>query len=733
MPKEKIGSLGPYITSVDHDASEFTDHIGSVMQDVSFALKMEPTRANTGRIYDEFMDSLGLARLEKAGGNEPADTEKYDIGDVTRLFNKVRLLGNSQRYGKPIDVYKLTEEEKRVWELYSHPANFDFPTSPRALETWTYVQRLAAAIHRGMLRKGDKSEFAFDPETIMFFVQALSKPELRRALHATQFNPAVLKGTEDQKLRALVPFLAATGAMNVREGSYDDEGQPIPTEGGGPVYRGLDHFFPTTSGPRAEQNKEIRRELAEIARKSHALSEQNVAHLRSASPEKIATARYIAVQLTKRMRQGLRTPDYVMPSVVYDLLYKGFDKAATVDPILFAWSEKLRQERELNKDKAKGEVHQEISLEAAWQNAPAQYKKPKNDALVLKILRRIDERKLQFYTLADVLGEGDRATAEVRALLNHPEPARKLWEWGWNRAHTAQGWQTTEVLRKLAKRFGYTKPDSFVKRPEDVSKKPVVTAPAAPTAGTDSAVVASVAPAPTPVPTSEDIVSAAAIEASPEQAEDDTSVLKTAASYTKAERAGIVDAAQALFGKTGSSQKGLFEASFDGHRPYTKEGLPSLPHVALLWAAHPHTRALGIRAMTEAFNAFWSAEEDRNTYEGTAKQHFAWAAVAAMKERGTLFENHQAFIDAVHAEAKTGLAAPSVDRLFTVIDVVQRAAVQATKAKDKPAVKLEGNDRRAAAELLLWTKAVGGVGAKIFLGHRPGQRFLKRLNEALQA
>lgn len=145
-------------------------------------------------------------------------------------------------------------------------------------------------------------------------------------------------------------------------------------------------------------------------------------------------------------------------------------------------------------------------------------------------------------------------------------------------------------------------------------------------------------------------------------------------------------------------------------------GVPSLPHVAVMMAARPEVRAMGIRDMARAFHDFWEITGQQPDYLATTKQQFVWTAAATMNHAGTLFADPDAFIASVSKTAKIDLhiKIPTFKELEPILEGDPTAS----------------QFKAAQSKVLKWMEALGAPNSILFGGRKSGERLVASLRRA---
>lgn len=704
----------------------FMDHL-SVLNMGS--IEGETMRQSVKQAMNLFLACFGINRTEAPLTNllVQNDSDDLTLGKVFELFRKVFLLDHYQKKPRATHLLRLTHEEKALWKKLSHPANFDFPSRASELGRWVRDRIIADVLEKAGKESRAHTEFVYESSIIGFFLNSLPRPILRRALHKASTKKGHLFSKDSgTRVQAMMAVLQASGVLNIRPGEYDQDGKPIPKQKGGKVLKALEHLFPITSDERGRQNEAIRRQVEAIMAADAVLREDEIDGLARISPDDILVARRIAIELTQRFRSANRKPAYIMPGDVYDILFSQPQHRFAPDPILYAWIEKVRQELLLNKDKPEGAAKKTISLNKAWESVRHKVPALRNEKPLLKILTRIEDRSLPLYCIQDLVAEGEANRADavetIKDWLYNARLSRPFWFQ--DTAHEKQPWRSTPVLRHMANSLGFTKPEYLVARPGRVSTvAPSETAmPLAP------GEVFAAAPDRMNADTAaalEEPLSAPVTAVMPSDSDEEEP--KTASHFrgNVQERATLMANALSLFGADGAAvQRSILEGSL-GRHAFDNRGLPSLPHVWVMWAAWPWTREAGMRQMVDAFHTFWEVDEERaHRYEGTARQQFIWAAAAAMRSQGRLFVTHDAFLQDVSQNA-------GVTRKSMTADDVLRLFNSAALRGDEQKAGLTALDQKTGKAFLGWADAVGAPVSRFFLGGDAGARFIKRLRSAV--
>ena len=140
-------------------------------------------------------------------------------------------------------------------------------------------------------------------------------------------------------------------------------------------------------------------------------------------------------------------------------------------------------------------------------------------------------------------------------------------------------------------------------------------------------------------------------------------------------------------------------------------GMPSLPHLLLLWAAKPETQGMTHNATMQAFGETWGTTPPAGA-KG-AKHGFAWAAVETARREGKLHADFETTF-----RATSGVAWKTVDRL------VSASSDQGFNAAERGQARL----------LLDWLNRSSDNAAVAYLGGgREATQVVARLKDAAPA
>lgn len=511
----------------------------------------------------------------------------------------------------------------RKYDMIAHPTFLDLPPAS-ALNKWMLDANLFGVTLDEARRS--RVEAFVEPNAVAWLVGALTRPELRRAAEATGANGNNLNAAmlEDVLERAGTP------GGNLRSIDSGAAAAPLPP-GVEPLTSVLHRAVGRQSaaqftvyearqegvdgGPGASPDRIV----------SHVVSEQHatgrmIDDVRRHRTQDIADSRYVAFNIWDRDKTSRDKP--LTPTAAHELLF-----GAKPDALLHAWSKKWRLDDQRIEV---GQMHQgPVPLTEAWEKLPDSLKS-KYNAFMPKALAWAEQQDPPLFTLA---GLDHKLGRHAVSALSASDPGT-LWVWPAKRM-AGELPKMTRPLRELVNGIGLSLEDAVTLMPwpqrAGVTLSTTARRTTAAATGPWDGFSAEARSALGKFGTPDSLAAAAAGLLSPMARQDAET------------RAALIRAMKEPPFAAINAQQG---------------GMPSLPHLLLLWAAKPETQGMTHNATMQAFGEIWGALPSAGAKD--VKHGFAWAAVETARREGKLYPDFETTF-----RATSGVAWKTVDRLVS--------------------------------------------------------------------